>query len=96
MDDRYEAYCVASPVYYDRMPRVDTARFQTSERTLPAGWRRVEQEDWYVFAPDGVTLPAQGWKIHVGACPDNAERILDAVWDYCVRAPDSSSSSSAR
>ena len=34
--------------------------------------------------PDAVDLPLQGWKIHAAACMDNAPRILDAVWDYCV------------
>ena len=26
----------------------------------------------------------QGWKIHVSACLDNAEKVLDLVWQYCV------------
>jgi len=29
-------------------------------------------------------LPAQGWKIHVSACVDDAERAIETVWDYCV------------
>jgi serine/threonine protein kinase len=58
--------------------------FRTAERVLAGGWRRLEQDDWFAFQPDGSALPAQGWKIHVAACLDNAERILEAVWDFCV------------
>ena len=89
MDDRYEAFCMASPVFYDvshSRSRQRTA-FPTADRPLPDGWERRDQDDWLVFSPgqNGAgPLPAQGWKIHVSACLDNAERVLDTVWDYCV------------
>ncbi|MCW2639410.1 MAG: serine/threonine protein kinase [Dactylosporangium sp.] len=86
MDERYEAFCMASPLFYDALHSEGTAgtSFPTAGRPLPDGWRRVEQDDWLVFAPQEVHLPMQGWKIHVSACLDNASRILDAVWDYCL------------
>ncbi|MDW6063197.1 class III lanthionine synthetase LanKC [Streptomyces sp. FXJ1.4098] len=28
--------------------------------------------------------PNQGWKVHVSACLDNAEKTAAKVWDYCV------------
>jgi tRNA A-37 threonylcarbamoyl transferase component Bud32 len=34
--------------------------------------------------PPGGPLPAQGWKIHVSAGLDNAERVLGKLFDYCV------------
>ncbi|MEU7976536.1 class III lanthionine synthetase LanKC, partial [Micromonospora sp. NPDC049089] len=47
-------------------------------------WRREPLDDWLIYAPDGGSLPQQGWKIHVSAGLANAERVLDAVWNYCV------------
>ncbi|HEU4427062.1 MAG TPA: class III lanthionine synthetase LanKC [Pilimelia sp.] len=86
MDDRYEAFAMADPVFYDALhsERTAGASFPTAARPLPDGWHRGEQDDWLVFGCHTTELPAQGWKIHVSACPHNAERILDAVWDYCV------------
>jgi len=86
MDDRYETYCMADPVFYDVLHSERTAgsSFPTADRPLPEGWQRREQDDWFVFDPGNVRLPLQGWKIHVAACLDNAERVLDAVWEYCV------------
>jgi serine/threonine protein kinase len=86
VNERYEAFCMASPLFYDALhaERAAGTSFPTADRPLPDGWRRVEQDDWLVFAPHEVHLPTQGWKIHVSACLDNADRILDAVWDYCL------------
>lgn len=89
MDDRYEAFCLASPVFYDVLHSDETARpaFRAAGEPLPDGWRRRNQDDWIVFTPptnDGPALPAQGWKIHVSATLDNAERVVDTVREYCV------------
>lgn len=90
MDDRYEAFLMADPVFYDVAHAEGSAPgFRTADRPLPDGWHRTEQDDWLVFSHDrDVPLPEQGWKIHVSAAcdsgVDNAERILDAVWDYCL------------
>jgi hypothetical protein len=86
MDDRYEAFAMADPSFYDALHAVRTAGplFATADRDLPAGWRRREQADWFTFEPSGVRLPDQGWKIHASATVERAGRVLDAVWDYCV------------
>jgi hypothetical protein len=86
MDDRYEAYAMADPTFYDAMSSTRTAgaSFPTADRPVPAGWRRSEQDDWFVFTYPPAVVPEQGWKIHASATLDNAERVLDAVWDYCV------------
>jgi class III lanthionine synthetase len=34
--------------------------------------------------PPGDPIPDQGWKIHVSAGQDNAERVLGKIFDYCV------------
>jgi serine/threonine protein kinase len=86
MDSRYEAFCMASPVFYDALRSATNAgsTFEVADSPLPAGWRQEDQDDWLVFTPGDLDLPMQGWKIHVSACLDNAERVLRIVWDYCV------------
>ncbi|WP_371871427.1 class III lanthionine synthetase LanKC [Phytohabitans rumicis] len=84
VDDRYEAFCMADPLFYDVLHAAKKSPFRTADRPLAAGWERREQDDWYVFRSGRPGLPVQGWKIHVSACLDNADRVLDAVWDYCV------------
>ncbi|MEU2653880.1 class III lanthionine synthetase LanKC [Streptomyces sp. NPDC007325] len=64
--------------------RDDGYAFAAADRPLPDGWRRVGQDDWLVCTPPAVRRPEQGWKIHASGCQDNAEKILDAVWDFCV------------
>ncbi|OEJ51390.1 serine/threonine protein kinase [Streptomyces agglomeratus] len=64
--------------------------FEAAQRELPPGWRRFVSGDWMHINPvddKGAPLPGrptQGWKIHVSACLDNAEKTAAKVWDYCV------------
>jgi serine/threonine protein kinase len=87
MDQEYQQFCMADPSFYDAMHSEETAgaSFATAARELPDGWALHAQDDWLVV-DRGVrgTLPLQGWKIHASATGDNAERVLGAVWDYCV------------
>jgi hypothetical protein len=85
MDERYDSYCAVDPLFYDALTntKAPAAEFLAG-RELPAGWERAAKDDWLICGPSGDALPAQGWKVHVSACLDNAERILAAVWDYCV------------
>jgi tRNA A-37 threonylcarbamoyl transferase component Bud32 len=85
MDNGYEVYCIADPLFYDSLSghnRVEA--FEAARRPVPEGWERRLLDDWVVMNPVGATVPSQGWKIHASACLDNAERILEAVWSYCV------------
>ena len=86
MDDRYETFCMGGPLFYDVLHagRAALSTFRIAERSLPDGWQRRDQHDWFVLSSPRPRLPAQGWKIHVSACLDNAERVLAAVWEYCV------------
>lgn len=82
----YENYCLADPAFYEAPERVrgDDVDFELAGRPVPEGWKRAEIDDWLAYAPTGLDLPGQGWKVHVSACLDNAETILATVWDYCV------------
>ncbi|MFY1655901.1 class III lanthionine synthetase LanKC [Micromonospora sp. WMMD1274] len=85
MDDRYDSYCAADPLFYDSLgSSVDTSSFSAAERPVPVGWRCEPLGDWLIYAPESGSLPQQGWKVHVSASLPNAERVLTAVWDYCV------------
>ncbi|GAA3212307.1 class III lanthionine synthetase LanKC [Actinocorallia longicatena] len=84
--DKYELYCQMDPVFYDR---IETAVREGSDypqvsRDVPAGWRGHATDTWMYFMPEG-DLPAQGWKIHVSTRLGDAQRVLDVVWEYCLR-----------
>ncbi|GAA1689658.1 class III lanthionine synthetase LanKC [Glycomyces endophyticus] len=86
MGDRYEAFCMADPSFYDAMHSEATAgaSYPVADRDLPEGWRCTAKDDWLTVRRDGAALPLQGWKIHASATLDGADRVLEAVWDYCV------------
>jgi serine/threonine protein kinase len=99
MDKRYEVYCLADRVFYetpDRLPKSSGGKgvagpFEAARRPVPEGWRSSVTGDWLHMAPvyeqggpGRRRRPAQGWKIHVSACLDNAGRVADAVWDHCI------------
>ncbi|ANZ40856.1 serine/threonine protein kinase [Lentzea guizhouensis] len=86
MDHRYEAHCLAGGRFYDVLQAHDTPSDDFS-RSLPEvgpDWRTHVRGVWRSLAPVHITLPAQGWKIHVSATMDNAERVLAVVFDYCL------------
>jgi len=88
MDRRYEAYCLVDPIHYDnpvlRTQTLHNPDFPAVTRTLPPGWAARASDEWWHAAPLDYRPRTQGWKIHVSATLENAERILDAVWDHCV------------
>ena len=98
MDRRYEVYCLAGGLVYDRA-RNDPRRAQRVRLTRRGVARRMgsrhELEGWVMHLPQDRSLPAQGWKIHVSACLDNAERGPRHASGTTASPPASRSSSSA-
>jgi tRNA A-37 threonylcarbamoyl transferase component Bud32 len=86
VDKRYELFCLADPLFYDSPNRSSAGErhFAVAARPLPAGWTRSSHGEWQVQIPPGDPLPAQGWKIHVSAGTENAQRVLGRLFDYCV------------
>ncbi|MCF6472020.1 lantipeptide synthetase [Nonomuraea sp. MG754425] len=85
--DKYELYCLVDPCFYDTLENSTAADadFPILRRPLPAGWSSALTDTWSYYAPDdGSPLPPQGWKIHVSARVPDAEKAVEAVWDYCV------------
>lgn len=85
MDKRYEVYCLVDQHFYDSTSQVGAQAldFELGHAPVPEGWAASELEDWCIQRPIDAALPAQGWKVHVSACLDNAEQVLAAVADYC-------------
>jgi len=86
MNERYELYTLADPLFYERLDqrRTEYPDFPISARPVPEGWEHLATETWMHYAPLESAVPSQGWKIHISSCLDDAERVLAAVWDYCV------------
>ncbi|MFI9202550.1 class III lanthionine synthetase LanKC [Streptomyces sp. NPDC053048] len=83
----YEPYCQADPVFYDdpgRLADTETLYPQALE-PLPDGWDRSRDSVWVYLHPEGMTLPEQGWKVHVSSTPDEAPDVIGAVLGFCYR-----------
>ncbi|TDO62492.1 protein kinase-like protein [Kribbella sp. VKM Ac-2571] len=86
MHESYEFYCLADRRFYETPTNRGAQHpdFAITQRPVPAGWQHAPGEQWMHYAPDGLRLPPQGWKIHVSARLQDVERTLEAVWEYCV------------
>ncbi len=80
------SFCLADPVFYDspRHAAGNAVRGYLDDLTVPDGWEVSGKGPWTFLRPRRAALPAQGWKVHVSATPDNAAGVLGAVWDYCL------------
>lgn len=87
VDATYSLFAVADPLFYDKPHR----RVQPEDALTPAqegswdAWVRDADPTWSFWNPPGVTLPEQGWKIHVSATLESADEALQAVSLYCYR-----------
>jgi class III lanthionine synthetase len=81
-------FLLADPVFFEALDRLDDRadRFALAAAVPPSGWTRHERGVWVCWQPDGVDLPAQGWKIHVSATLAGAEHTVSLVAGYCTAA----------
>ncbi|WP_063627982.1 class III lanthionine synthetase LanKC [Actinospica robiniae] len=85
MDMLYEAYSYADALFYDSPVRWGSIEeFAAAGEPLPPGWLRNARDVWVGLQPEEAELPEQGWKIHVSARLENAERVLAIVHAYCL------------
>ncbi|MFD5065241.1 class III lanthionine synthetase LanKC [Streptomyces sp. NPDC058394] len=92
MNKGYAVFCDADRHFYDAPHRLfldeaaaDGTLYAAARLPVPVGWRSHRAGDWLALRPVHLALPSQGWKIHVSACLDNAERVLAAVQAYCLQ-----------
>ncbi|WP_349450394.1 class III lanthionine synthetase LanKC [Nonomuraea sp. B19D2] len=81
---RYMEHSPPGVPFYDVVDRGADHRFALTRQPAPEGWQRVENAEWAIYRAPVESMPAQGWKIHSSATPENAEKILETVWNYCV------------
>ncbi|MFD7093645.1 class III lanthionine synthetase LanKC [Streptomyces xanthophaeus] len=84
MNKGYAAFCDADRWFYDAPYRRTEELYPLALAPVPEGWRSHRSGDWLALRPDDAELPAQGWKIHISACLDNAESVLRRVHAYCL------------
>jgi tRNA A-37 threonylcarbamoyl transferase component Bud32 len=84
--EQYELYCLADEYFYDALDPARTAHrnFAACDRPVPDGWVHAASDPWMFYAPRELAIPLQGWKVHVSSGLDDAERVIAAVWDYCL------------
>ncbi len=80
------AFCPPGLPFFDLpgITGVEGEDLPAAARPLEEGWHRDIGSDWAMMMPEGVPLPVQGWKIHISATMENAERVLDVTWGYAV------------
>ncbi|MEU9603350.1 class III lanthionine synthetase LanKC [Streptomyces sp. NPDC048057] len=86
-----QVYCFADPVFFEDVSRWRSGPGRLADPELavqrlpaPEGWVRRYRSYWVSLRPDGYVSAEQGWKVHVSATLDNADRIASTVWDYCT------------
>ena len=83
---RHLMYCPPGTPFFDRDDA--DAGGQDDFAVVPVdaldGWGHNTGPDWVMLTPPRPRLPAQGWKIHVSATPDNAASVLARSADYLV------------
>lgn len=84
MRQEYLSFCTNNAYFYDISRSHPSSDFKVANSCTPEGWTRLEDEQWIRSIPEKVPLPAQGWKVHLSGCPENAERIVEIVSSYCT------------
>ncbi|MEV4950023.1 class III lanthionine synthetase LanKC [Streptomyces sp. NPDC053755] len=90
MNKGYAVFCDADRHFYDAPHRLVFADgagdslYGPATLPVPEGWSAHRTGDWLALRPVDRPLPSQGWKIHVSAGLDNAEKVLATVRDHCL------------
>lgn len=86
MSGQYDIYCLVDRLFYDKPDgRSAESDFRACGNPVPDGWDHSPSDSWMHYAPKERDLPSQGWKVHVSACLEDSERVVDMVWDYCLQ-----------
>ena len=86
MDAAHAAFAQADPLFYDKPGRLEadaSAPFTVPESRDWSMWARIDDDHWTHWLPRTVSLPDQGWKIHVSVTPATAASVLGVVAAFC-------------
>ncbi|MCE0539280.1 class III lanthionine synthetase LanKC [Kineosporia rhizophila] len=78
-------YCLQRSPFFDVPSVTEAGDFAKTGEPLPDGWLRTADEIWCYQHPAAQESREQGWKVHVSTTPDDAEKVLDVVWSYCLK-----------
>lgn len=79
----YHQYMKPNSEYYGEI-RVTGEAYELNE--VPDTYAVISESDsvWKHYQVKGLTLPEQGWKIHVTATLDDSQRVLEKVARLCI------------
>lgn len=86
MDLATWAFSVADPDHYRPFARAVSRGTAYRPSAVPAGWQSQDHEIWTAWGHPDLTMPPQGWKIHVSATLGRAAEVLDVVARTCFEA----------
>lgn len=84
MDMRYLKYVVPNEKYYE-LPKEKADESKFHEPRLPENWVIQHDEHWSYCLHNNVSLPQQGWKIHISSTSDSAQATLDKVAPFLIK-----------
>lgn len=86
MDAIYPRFAAAHPIFYDeprRRAAPDEPAYAPEGALDWTAWTHRDDGTWSFWAPPGVTLPEQGWKVHVSSAEQGAREVLARVSAAC-------------
>ncbi|GAA5037630.1 class III lanthionine synthetase LanKC [Microbacterium fluvii] len=86
MDPIYPQFAAAGSPFYDKPGRheLDSSQDYRTDRALARlGWLSQQDDHWIHWTAPGITVPEQGWKVHVSATLGTASEALRQASAYC-------------
>lgn len=85
-EDYYGAISAESPFFLDGHKKMQDEKQNVwcSESQIPSSWSVVHSIPWTYISPVKRRLRIAGWKIHLSATMENAEKILLSAIQSCV------------
>ena len=84
LDMRYVEYCQKNTPFYSAPKKNDEDNFFFTAAADSSGWISSAHGPWITWRNPSISLPLQGWKIHVTATQSNAQNVLNLVSTYCL------------
>lgn len=76
-------FVLADPDYYAPLHIAGRRLRELAPSAVPADWTSTTRDVWTTWTRPDLQLPAAGWKVHVSACPERLDAVLDTVAEVC-------------